>query len=363
MRGTQVFPSWITKAKAKLGDGDTTVPPIREGVQETILADDRLDMDLPVKDQSYLKAPRIVYKGHQMPVRCIGYLVVPDSERSVIFSGGEDKLIFAWSLKSGEKIAELRGHTQRVTCLATFNREGSDPCLISASWDERLRIWPLKDVIDHSPGGSLSDLSDRVSSKSVVLKGHTNRVFGIAVVDRPGEAPFVVSGSSDNTLRVWSLPDGAPMYVLEDEEDVTWNLCVSSWSLREAAGGLQQGVVLLAGCKNSTVRVWNHRANWAQLQAEQQQLHAAETHPQSSMKAAIDLLSGAKQASARTVPDVVIAGHTSSVHSIVPFEYQDQPLVATACKDFDIRIFSLTTGKCTFLALGVNSTVERKAKK
>lgn len=273
-----------------------------------------------------------------MPVRCLAVMVVPNSEDTLLFSGGEDKLVFVWSLKTGEKVAELYGHTQRVTSLCTYSGPGVDPLVISASWDERLRIWPVKACIGHTSIDST--LSEKVSSESIILKGHTSRVFGVTIVNRAGEAPFVASGSSDNTIRVWSLPDGKLMYVLEDEEDVTWNLCMSSFYIAPREGSALNGTVLISGCKNSTVRVWNHRTNWAEETP-------MASHPQSStrVQGVIDLLSG-KPAPARVMPDMVIANHPSAVHSLVPFEYQDEPLVATVCKDLDIRIFSLLTGKC-----------------
>lgn len=350
MKGAQVFPTWIPTAKAKLGDArGRAVSSAEETVRE---GDGKGDNDALSKDQSFLKAPRMIYKGHQMAVRCVGYLVVPNSEKSLVFSAGDGKAVFVWSLKTGAKVAEFQGHTQRITSLATYNRPGCDPLLISASWDERLRIWPLQDVVEEHTGSTILDLSEKVMAKCTVLKGHTNRVFSLAVVDRLGEPAFLVSGSSDNTIRTWSLPEGTPMYVLEDDEDVTWNLCVSSWHMKEATSVLQQGSLILAGCKNNTVRVWNHRYNWTELQHSAAEIA---THPQASLKAALGAITGgaAKAAGSsigHAAPDMVICGHSSAVHSVVPFEYQDEPLLATACKDFDIRIFSITTGmRCALL--------------
>jgi WD40 repeat protein len=341
MRGAQVFPSWISTVKAKLGDGVDNSANVRGRSDTQIEQQQGPAADFfNAGDSSFMKAPRTVYKGHQMPVRCLAVMVVPNSEDTLLFSGGEDKLVFVWSLKTGEKVAEFYGHTQRVTSMCTYSGPSVDPLVISASWDERLRIWPVKTCIGHTSMDST--LSEKISSESTILKGHTSRVFGVTIVNRAGEAPFVASGSSDNTIRVWALPDGKLMYVLEDEEDVTWNLCVSSFYIAPREDSVLNGTVLISGCKNSTVRVWNHRANWADETP-------MASHPQSSsrVQGVIDLLTG-KSAPARVMPDMVIANHPSAVHSLVPFEYQDEPLVATVCKDLDIRIFSLLTGKYAF---------------
>jgi WD40 repeat protein len=302
-----------------------------------------------------LKAPRVVYKGHRLTVTCVGMLQSPNRERSIIFTGSEDKNVIAWSLQSGEKIAELRGHTQRVTSIATFSTPGYEPLVVSAGWDERVRIWPVSECFPSTNSGEQTvpevkpedsalqspSLSDRISGNSIVLRGHRNRIFGVAVMHPVGEEPCVASGSSDNTIRVWSLPAGELMYVLEDEQDDTWNLCLSTWfiSLKHFHEAKYHGNVILSGCKNNTVRVWKHRTPSiveAMRKADAAALAA------STMSGLRQL--GVTRKKERTEPNLVIRGHKSAVHSLAPFDYQGQPFVVTACKDCDVRIFSLLTG-------------------
>lgn len=289
----------------------------------------KLSFDQSVKvksaDINYLKAPRVIYKGHGLSVHCVAVYLTPNEDNSLIFSGGDDKTIKVWSLKTGDKVAELHGHTQRVTSISCFQSSGFAPLIVSGSWDERLRIWPMQELLGHcqeihdrpETQPVCDGISERVSAQSICLRGHRNRVFGVKVIHSMGEDPVVASGSSDNTIRVWSLPDGTPLYVLEDERDDTWNLCLSSWFVTDRPHQPFHGTVIISGCKNSTVRVWRHK---------------------------VGVKGGAAGRKTRTSPLLVMRGHTSAIHSLAPFEYQDKPFVVTACKDADVRVWSLLTG-------------------
>jgi WD40 repeat protein len=306
-----------------------------------------------------LKAPRIVLKGHRLAVTCVGVLQSPTREETLVFTGSEDKRVLVWSLKTGEHIAELNGHTQKITSIATFNSSGYNALVITAGWDERVRIWPVEKCFtkaatkteEFATGGPetgnevpVQTLSESISAQSVVLRGHKNRIFGLAVIHGVGEEPVVASGSSDNTIRVWSLPMGELLYILEDERDDTWNLCLRSWfvSLKHFTKCGYHGTVLLSGCKNNTVRVWKHRSA-AQIRAQAQvdsEARAAALQARAGSSPAQSFVSR----KAPSVPALVIRGHRSAVHSLAPFDAQEMPFVATACKDFDVRIWSLLTG-------------------
>lgn len=359
-KSAQVFPSWISTTVSKFGDRkkNRQVESISEREDE-VTTSQMIPSD-SASGVSFLKAPRIVFKGHLLPVRSVGILMTSNPEDSLICSGGDDKLVILWSLKTGRKVAELNGHTQRVICLSTFQGAGADLYVISGSWDERVRIWPLKDCFplnatltsssEAKENEEIISLSERLSAQSIVLKGHTNRIFSTTVVNRAGEAPFVASSSADNTIRVWSLPDGHPLYVLEDDEDATWNLCVSSWFIADNGECPYHGTVLISGCKNTTVRVWHHHS-----EEEVVKMATKASVLGDALKHAVDALVGKLSANTvRTSPDLVITGHTSAVHALAPFNYQDQPFVVTACKDLDLRVFSLLTGKYRFLFLVID---------
>jgi len=104
-----------------------------------------------------------------------------------VVSASEDQTLKIWDLDTGQELASLVGHTDRVTaCVVTDDR------LISASDDRTLKIWDLES------GRELA-----------TLEGHTDRINACAVT---ADGRYVVSASDDRTLRVWDLDTYACLF-------------------------------------------------------------------------------------------------------------------------------------------------------
>ncbi|MFH7026341.1 MAG: WD40 repeat domain-containing protein [Heteroscytonema crispum UTEX LB 1556] len=56
----------------------------------------------------------LTLSGHTAPVRAIA--LTPDAQ--ILASGGDDKTIKLWNLKTGELLRSLNGHTEQVIFLA-----------------------------------------------------------------------------------------------------------------------------------------------------------------------------------------------------------------------------------------------------
>ena len=109
--------------------------------------------------------------------------VSPDG--SILASGGDDKNVIIWDLKTGRRILTIPAHTAAVNAIA-FSRDGKT--LASGSDDKTVRLWNAK------TGGRLRTLS-----------GHAGRVNAIAL---SGDGKTLASGSEDKTLRLWNLATG-----------------------------------------------------------------------------------------------------------------------------------------------------------
>ena len=109
--------------------------------------------------------------------------VSPDS--SILASGGDDKNVIIWDLKTGRRIRTIPAHTAAVNAIA-FSRDGKT--LASCSDDKTVRLWNAR------TGGRLRTLS-----------GHAGGVNAIAL-SRDGKT--LASGSQDKTLRLWNLATG-----------------------------------------------------------------------------------------------------------------------------------------------------------
>jgi WD40 repeat protein len=87
-----------------------------------------------------------------------------------------------WDVKSGEPVAELKGHTQAVSAIV-FSPKGD--LLATASWDKTARLWDVK-----------------TGREVAVLTGHTDPLTSVAF-DRTGQ--LLVTASFDGTARIWDV--------------------------------------------------------------------------------------------------------------------------------------------------------------
>uniref|UniRef100_A0A8C6KS25 WD repeat domain 41 n=1 Tax=Nothobranchius furzeri TaxID=105023 RepID=A0A8C6KS25_NOTFU len=102
-----------------------------------------------------------VLKGHFDIVR---FLVQIDDFRCA--SAGDDGLVLIWNIETGERLQELRGHSQQITAITTFvcrSDVTAHPSLITASSDRTLSLW------DPDTANRIQTISDLQSSVKCLL--------------------------------------------------------------------------------------------------------------------------------------------------------------------------------------------------
>uniref|UniRef100_I3KEB2 WD repeat domain 41 n=1 Tax=Oreochromis niloticus TaxID=8128 RepID=I3KEB2_ORENI len=102
-----------------------------------------------------------VLKGHFDIVR---FLVQIDDFRCA--SAGDDGLVLVWNVETGERLQELRGHSQQITAITTItckNEVTLNTSLITASSDRSLSLW------DPDTGNRVQTISDLHSSVKCLL--------------------------------------------------------------------------------------------------------------------------------------------------------------------------------------------------
>ncbi|MEG4986471.1 serine/threonine-protein kinase [Microcoleus sp. BR0-C5] len=109
--------------------------------------------------------------------------VSPNS--SILASGGGDKNVILWDLKTGRRMRTIPAHKAAVNAIA-FSRDGQT--LASGSDDKTIRLWNV-----------------RTGSRLRTLSGHAGGVNAIAL-SRDGKT--LASGSEDKTVRLWNLGTG-----------------------------------------------------------------------------------------------------------------------------------------------------------
>uniref|UniRef100_A0A3P8XML5 WD repeat domain 41 n=1 Tax=Esox lucius TaxID=8010 RepID=A0A3P8XML5_ESOLU len=102
-----------------------------------------------------------VLKGHFDIVR---FLVQIDDFRFA--SAGDDGLVLVWNIETGERLLELRGHSQQITAMTAYTHavgEDTHTSLITASSDRTLSLW------DPDTGNRVQTVSDLQSSVKCIL--------------------------------------------------------------------------------------------------------------------------------------------------------------------------------------------------
>lgn len=198
-------------------------------------------------------------EGHLSTVRDALY----DPKGRYIATASSDKTIKIWDPESGEELRVLTGHSGRVSGLAV-SRDGT--LLASSSYDGSVRLWrPLSGALVRTFQGS-GDLNDvalsprglkvaavseggtgfvwNVSSGSRLVRfSGTGKLFGIRFVSEGREVATV---GIDGLVRIWNVGSGTVVRELAGHQGGTRGIDVSG-----------DGSVLVSGSRDNTARVWD----------------------------------------------------------------------------------------------------------
>lgn len=210
----------------------------------------------------------MILEGHTRPITCV--TILPDGR---IVSGSEDKTLRIWNPKTGKCLDILKKHSEGITCVASLS---GGKAIVSGSSDGCLRIWDsntgkcLKTLTKHrskinciavfkderrfvcgSDDGKLivwdSDWSDdlnpmrHLGDRRKRKDGHTAGINCIEILTDER----IVSGSKDNTIRIWSKESGNCMHTMKCNDEIN-SLAI-----------LFDGQIICSGSANCSVRVWD----------------------------------------------------------------------------------------------------------
>ncbi|GAA1363274.1 WD40 repeat domain-containing protein [Catellatospora chokoriensis] len=153
--------------------------------------------------------------------------------RAVAVVIGPDHAINLYDTFTGTAVcAPLKGHTDRVECVATIPQPSSRQ-LASAGRDLTARVWNL-----HTAAEAVAP-----------FVGHARPVTATTVVPSGDGLPLLATGAADSTARLWTLADGGSVALLTGHTAALTAMC---------AVELPDGRTLLAtGGADRTVRLWN----------------------------------------------------------------------------------------------------------
>ncbi|GAA1874107.1 AAA family ATPase [Myceligenerans crystallogenes] len=169
------------------------------------------------------------------------------------------------------------------------------------------------------------------SGLQAVLTGHTGPVAAVAVTP---DGTRAVTGSADDTVRMWDLTTGTELAVLTGHTSLVWAVAVTP-----------DGTRAVTGSTDSTVRVWDLATGTelAVLTGHTSWVHAVAVTPDGTRAVTgshdrtvrvWDLATGTELA--------VLTGHTSWVHAVAVTP--DGTRVVTGSHDRTVRVWDLATG-------------------
>lgn len=189
-------------------------------------------------------------EGHEGGVWALQY------EGNVLVSGSTDRSVRVWDIERGVCTQVFQGHTSTVRCLQILmpvevgtSRKGvkvfqpEQPLIITGSRDAQLKVWKLPKSGSRQLWPPRNDqLNDQECPFFVrTLSGHTSSVRAIAA-----HQDTLVSGSYDNTVRVWKISTGENVHQLRGHIQKVYSVVLDHKRNR-----------CISGSMDNTVKIWD----------------------------------------------------------------------------------------------------------
>ena len=221
------------------------------------------------------KSPRAVYtrKAHDKDINAIA----TNHNSSLFASASQDRTVKIWSVEEGEVQGVLRGHRRGVWSVKFATKDtpsingDSGPAssgrglILTGSGDQTVKVWSLTDY-----------------SCLRTLEGHTNSVLKVLWMPLPlrnketdnphsntVRAVQVASAGGDGLVKIWDVNSGECDATLDNHTDRVWALTVNSNNDALISGGGDSVVTFWKNTTSSTIAA-STAASTARVEQEQQ---------------------------------------------------------------------------------------------
>ncbi|MGL5870870.1 MAG: WD40 repeat domain-containing protein [Xenococcaceae cyanobacterium] len=136
----------------------------------------------------------------------VSSVAIDPSDR--FFVSCDDNDIKLWEINTGEEIASLRGHSDRVRCLS-LSLDGK--FLVSGSVDRTIKLWNLA-------------TKELIRTFGDVSSGHLGAVLSVAI---NVNGKNLISGSADKTTKIWDVETGKEINSFTDYVEQVTSVAIS----------------------------------------------------------------------------------------------------------------------------------------
>ena len=144
----------------------------------------------------------------------------------------KDKTLDVLDSKTGHWVKTLRGHSGWITSV-NFSSDGST--IVSGSYDKTIKLW------DFNTGRMIRTLG----GKFLGYIGRAPSDWDLSVEFSP-DGTMIVSGSNNNTIKLWEVSTGRCIKTLKEHLDLV-----------NSVGFSPNGSVIVSGSGDKTVKLWN----------------------------------------------------------------------------------------------------------
>jgi WD40 repeat protein len=194
--------------------------------------------------------------------------------------------------------------------------------------------------------------TDFETGKSETLSGHTDFIKCLLTTTISGK-PILLSGSADATIIVWDLSTGKQLHKLKGHVKAVQNLAIDPLSLPSGSSQPDDEFVLFSASSDREIRRWHISLTHSHELSESLET-PLRPHETTIWALRFDSEGDLWTASAdKTAKHLVrsrgweadtVLQHSDFVGDVLPFE--DLGLVVTACRDEEVRVWDIGSGKC-----------------
>jgi WD40 repeat protein len=165
------------------------------------------------------------------------YAIAVTPYGQLMVSGGNDRIITIRHLGTGRILRTLTGHTGSIYALC-LSQDGQT--LVSGGRDATLKVWNLGAATNYNSNSPTS----RIIGDGLLhtFAGHAESINCVAISP---DGKMLVSGSEDNTIKLWNLDTGECLATLEGHEAGVRSVAISP-----------DGQLLVSGSADYTIKLW-----------------------------------------------------------------------------------------------------------